>query len=107
MSAKTVTRHEEHVLLAILNLSDNAYLVTIQEFLEKNAKTNLSFGTLYVLLKRLEKVNYIQHSIGEATSKRGGKAIKYYALTKEGYKILREAAKINETMWYNFSNISF
>lgn len=103
---KTLTRHEEHVLLSILNLDDNAYLVTIRDYLKKHAQTNVSFGTLYVSLKRLEKIDYIEHSIGEAESRRGGKAIKYYKLTKEGYKALKEAQKVNEAMWINFSDLS-
>lgn len=107
MGSKSLTRHEEHVLLSILNLKENAYLVTIQEFLEKNSGSNLSFGTLYVSLKRLEKAGYLDHSIGESVSKRGGKAIKYYHLTKDGYTALKESSKINEMMWYNFGNISF
>ncbi|MFC2139143.1 PadR family transcriptional regulator [Bacteroidota bacterium] len=107
MSSKYLTRHEEHVLLAILNLRDEAYLVTIQDFLRKHAKTNYSFGTLYVSLKRLERAGYLESIIGESIAKRGGKAIKYYRLTKEGYKILKETQKVNEAMWINFGDLTF
>lgn len=103
---KTLTRHEEHVLLSIINLVGNAYLVTIKNYLKKHARTNVSFGTLYVSLKRLEKIEYIRHYIGEAEARRGGKAIKYYALTKEGFKALKESQKVNEAMWINFGNLS-
>lgn len=102
---KTLTRIEEHILLAILNLKENAYLVTIRDYLLDNAKTDQSFGTLYVALKRLEQQGLILNYIGDATAKRGGKAIKYYSLTDEGINSLQEVMSINEKMWINFNEL--
>ncbi|MBN1273048.1 MAG: PadR family transcriptional regulator [Candidatus Aminicenantes bacterium] len=103
---KPLTRHEEHVLLTILHLEDNAYLVTIKEYLEEQTSRELSFGTLYVSLKRLEKMGYIRHLVGEATSKRGGKAIKYYTVTKEGVRKLEKAREVQDSMWNGFSRLA-
>ena len=103
---KILTRLEEFVLLSILNLKDNAYLVTIQKYLEENTNNNLSFGTLHVLLKRLEQAELLVHFVGEATSKRGGRAIKYYKLTQQGIEALREIQSVSESMWTNFSNLT-
>ena len=103
---KLLTRHEEHVLLTILKLGDNAYLVTIKEYLEGHIEKDLSFGTLYVSLKRLEKMDYIHHSVGEATSKRGGKAIKYYSVSKAGLRAMEESRRIHESMWSGFSRLA-
>lgn len=102
---KTLTRIEEHILLAILNLKENAYLVTIREYLIENARTDQSFGTLYVALKRLEQQGLISNYVGEATAKRGGKAIKYYELTDDGVNSLQEVMTINEKMWINFNDL--
>lgn len=103
---KTLTKLEEFVLLAILNLKENAYLVTIQEYLEKQAANSLSFGTLHVLLRRLEHAELIKHYVGEATAKRGGKAIKFYEITKVGVAALKEIEKVNSAMWVNFSELN-
>ena len=103
---KLLTRHEEHALLTILKLQNNAYLVTIKEYLEGHTTKELSFGTLYVSLKRLEKMGYLRHYVGEATSKRGGKAIKYYSLTKSGLRALEKTREIQETMWTGFSRLA-
>lgn len=103
---KKLTKLEEFVLLAILNLDENAYLVTIQNYLEEQAETTLSFGTLHVMLRRLEQAELITHYIGEATAKRGGKAIKYFKLTKDGIESLKEIQKVNEAMWINFEKLS-
>ena len=96
---------EEFVLLAIINLENSAYLVTIQESLKKSANQNLSFGTLHVLLKRLEQSEFISSVVGDATPKRGGRAVKYYVLTKQGVDKLKEIQSLNESMWANFSKL--
>ena len=102
-----LTRHEEHVLLTILQLKDNAYLVTIREHIEHQTGKDQSFGTLYVLLRRLEKAGYIRHRVGEATAKRGGKAIKYYSVTDYGIETLTEIQKVQDSMWLNFSDYAY
>ncbi|MFC1726697.1 PadR family transcriptional regulator [candidate division KSB1 bacterium] len=104
---KILTRHEEHVLLTILHLGDNAYLVTIREHLKELTGKDQSFGTLYVLLRRLEKAGYINHRVGEATAKRGGKAIKYYTVTEYGIETLTEIQKVQVSMWLNFSEFAY
>jgi len=103
---KLLTRHEEHVLLTILHLGDNAYLVTIKDYLEDQTFKELSYGTLYVSLKRLEKMGYVQHQVGEATSKRGGKAIRYYSVTKAGVRALEKTRKVQESLWNGFSSLA-
>ena len=103
---KLLTRHEEHVLLTILHLEHNAYLVTIKEFLEDQTSKELSFGTLYVSLKRLEKIGFVRHRVGEATSKRGGKAIKYYSVTKAGISALEKTREVQESLWDGFSRLA-
>jgi PadR family transcriptional regulator PadR len=104
---KSLTRHEEFVLLAILNLEDNAYLVTIKKYLEDHTAKDLSFGTLYVSLQRLGKMGYVRFYLGEATSKRGGKAIKYYSITKSGLRALEKARQIQESIWDGFSKMAY
>jgi PadR family transcriptional regulator PadR len=103
---RLLTRHEEHVLLTILHLGDNAYLVTIKEYLADQTSKEISFGTLYVSLKRLEKVGYVRHRVGAATSKRGGKAIKYYSVTKAGVRALENTREVQESMWKEFSRLA-
>jgi len=108
---KLLTRHEEHVLLTILHLENNAYLVTIKEYLEDQTSKELSFGTLYVSLKRLSlkrlgKMGYVRHQVGEATSKRGGKAIKYYSVTKAGVRALEKTREVQVSMWNGFSRLA-
>jgi len=100
------TKQEELIMLAIFRLSENAYLVTIRKHLLKYAGKDWAFGSLYIALKRLIKNGYVQTFLGEPTSERGGKAIKYYRLTDRGIEALIEIKKLHDTMWREFSEFS-
>lgn len=96
---KFLTRQEELVLLSVFQMKDKAYLISIQEHLNHYTGKNWSVSSVYIPLSRLEKREYLKTSIGEATEKRGGKAIKYYQLTKIGLEALAELEAVNKTMW--------
>ena len=96
---KYLTRQEELVLLSVFRLKENAYLISIQDHLNHFTGKNWSISSVYIPLSRLEKRAYLKATIGEATEKRGGKAIKYYQVTKIGLKALAELEAINDTMW--------
>lgn len=104
---KILTRHEEHVLLTVLRLQDNAYLVTIREQIKELTGKDLSFGTLYVSLKRLETQGYLRPEIGDPTAKRGGKAIKYYRLSEDGIQALKAVQKLNDSLWVDFPDLAY
>ena len=96
---KYLTRQEELVLLSVFRLKHNAYLISIQDHLNHFTGKDWSISSVYIPLSRLEKRGYLKTIIGEATEKRGGKAIKYYQMTKNGRKALAEIEAVNETMW--------
>jgi DNA-binding PadR family transcriptional regulator len=96
---KFLTRQEELVLLSVFQLKDKAYLISIQEHLNHSTGKNWSVSSVYIPLSRLEKREYLKTTIGEVTEKRGGKAIKYYQVTRIGLEALAELKAINETMW--------
>jgi PadR family transcriptional regulator PadR len=94
-----LTRQEEQILLVIHSLKDNAYLVTIREKLGEATGRHLDLGTIYIPLKRLEERGYLDSFLGEPTSIRGGKAIKYYRIKKRGYSALAELKKAQDKLW--------
>lgn len=96
---KYLTRQEELVLLSVFRLKDNAYLISIQDHLNHFTGKIWSISSVYIPLNRLEKKDYLKATIGEITEKRGGKAIKYYKVTKMGLNALAELEAINQTMW--------
>lgn len=82
---------EELVLLSVQALADNAYGVTIHELLVDQTGRNISIGSLYITLLRLEDKGYLHSWKGEPTRERGGRIKKYYGLTGSGISVLTEA----------------
>jgi len=103
---KVLTKLEEGVLLTILKLKDDAYIVSIKDQLERYTDKNLSFGALYVSLNRLIKNGYLESSVGESSSVRGGRAKKYYKLTKDGILALKDIRQLQSLMWKEFDNLA-
>ncbi len=99
---KSLTQLEQHILLAIFHLKENAYLITIREFLKDKTGKNHAVATIYVPLERLTKLGYLDTAFGGPSPKVGGRSIKYYHLTKAGFCVLTEMKNINDRMWLNF-----
>lgn len=103
---RVLTKLEENVLLTILKLKGDAYIVSIKDRLERFTNKNLSFGALYVSLNRLIKYGYLESYVGESSSVRGGKAKKYYKLTKDGILALKNIRQLQSLMWKDFDSLA-
>ena|ERR1700679_649507 len=75
---------EQVVLLAILRLGDSAYGVSIRTEIESCVDRKISPGALYTTLERLERKGLVAARSGEPTPERGGRAKRFYKVTKEG-----------------------
>ena len=96
---KSITRQEEQILLAIHNLGEDAYLITIREKIKDFTGKYFSVGTIYAPLNRLDKLGYLETYFGDANAIRGGKAKKFYRITKQGYEALVEIKEQHDMMW--------
>jgi DNA-binding PadR family transcriptional regulator len=77
------------VLLAVLRLGDDAYGVTIQDQLQRETSRDVTVGTIYKTLGRLEIKGYVTARFGEPTPQRGGRRKKLYRLEPLGLKALK------------------
>jgi PadR family transcriptional regulator, regulatory protein PadR len=82
---------EQIVLLAILRLEDAAYGVTIQAEIQDCGRRKTTAGALYTTLDRLERKGLVHSRIGESTPARGGRAKRFYLVTKDGRARLMSA----------------
>ena len=98
---KYISRQEEFILLTVHQLKDRAYLIEIQKNLAIITDKNWSISSVYVPLDKLERAGYLKSEIGEPTSRRGGKAIKFYTLTPQGFEALAEVKRIHNRIWEN------
>jgi PadR family transcriptional regulator len=101
---KSITRIEEMLILSILNLGDDAYLVSIQNYLSEIFKKKISLTSVHLPLRRLEKIDYLETKMGEATAVRGGRRKKIYKVTDTGYQALEEYRDISNKLWNQYLN---
>jgi PadR family transcriptional regulator, regulatory protein PadR len=88
-----LTTLEQHALLAIVALHPNAYGISIQDHIERNAGYEPSVGSVYAALDRLDAKGFVRSKFGEATRERGGRRKLYFTVTAPGQKALRESLK--------------
>jgi PadR family transcriptional regulator PadR len=79
---------EQMVLLAALRLGDQAYAPRMARELESCTGREVSRGTLYAALERLESKGYVEWSIEAATSKRSGSRSRRFEVTADGVAAL-------------------
>ena len=94
-----ISRAEELILLAILGLGNNAYGISILEFLQDKTGNIWSFAQIYDPLDRLTKKGYVQKRQGGSTPERGGRPKSYYKLAAEGRTALLDIRKVQDAVW--------
>ena len=89
---------EQVVLLAILRLEKQAYGVTIRSEIAACTGREPAPGALYTTLDRMEEKGIVRSQFGEATPQRGGRAKRYFALTKAGRAALVSAQEAYQSL---------
>lgn len=89
---------EQMVLLAILRLKDEAYGVAIRRELLDCTGRDAALGALYTTLERLEEKELVRSWMGESTAQRGGRAKRYFSVTKTGLTALRNAQQAYQAL---------
>ena len=82
---------EQLVLLAILQLGDDAYGVTIAQILRDKAGRDLAMATVYTTLESLEGKGYLDSHLGDPTAARGGKRKRFFRVNAAGERAVRES----------------
>jgi PadR family transcriptional regulator PadR len=94
-----VGQHELMVMLAVLRLGREAYGVPIAAEIAAKTGREMLQGSVYATLERLEAKGLVASRLGEATAQRGGRAKRYFKLTAEGVRQVREAQRALEALW--------
>lgn len=102
---KLLSRYEEIILLAIWRLQEKAYGVAIRKLVIEVTGQDVSIGTIYAPLHRLEKKGYVRTQMGEPVPERGGRSKVYYKLTGQGKEALIQIKTINDTLWIGIPNL--
>ncbi len=87
------------ILLAVIHLGDDAYGVPISRELEAHRGRDVSVGSVYAALDRLEAKGLVESSLGDPTPERGGKAKRYFRVTREGLRQVHETRRVLSKLW--------
>ena len=98
---------EELVLLSVASLYDQAYGVTVMQFIIDETDRNVNISAVHEVLKRLERKGYVKSKMGGATNERGGRRKRYFTLTVSGRKVLEEAMNLKIHLYNRVPNFSF
>lgn len=90
---------EQMVLLAVARLGDEAYAVSVRDEIHAEARVDLSRGTIYVTLDRLEQKGLLASRFSDPVAERGGKARRCFTLKAAGARALRESQRALASLW--------
>jgi len=87
------------ILLAVIHLGEEAYGVPISRELEVQRGRDVSVGSVYAALERMEGKGLVSSSLGDPTPERGGKAKRFFRVTKEGLRQVHETRRVLTRLW--------
>jgi DNA-binding PadR family transcriptional regulator len=90
---------EQMVLLAVLQLGDDAYGIRIMEELEARVDRSVSRGAMYVTLDRLETKGLLTSRVAEPTPERGGRGKRFVVVSRSGIQALAHSREALQELW--------
>ena len=102
-----LSRAEEIILMAIVNLKEEAYGIAIKSYVSKATGFQWSIGAVYAPLHRLEEKGLVNTIKGEPVKERGGRSKVYYQVSPQGKQALLKLKDVNENIWRNVSAFEF
>jgi DNA-binding PadR family transcriptional regulator len=96
---------EQVVLLSILRLGDEAYAVSIRDEIARCTGRDVSRGSIYITLDRLETKGYLKSRLADPTPERGGRAKRYYALRPRAVEALRDSRRALVALWRGLERV--
>jgi PadR family transcriptional regulator, regulatory protein PadR len=95
-NAVKLTALDEDILVCLLGRE--LYGLDILNQLNLDRPSELSFGSMYPALNRLDKKGYIDTRWGDDTEPLSGARRKYYKVNGLGYKVLNEVRRYRESL---------
>jgi PadR family transcriptional regulator PadR len=87
------------LLLTLIHLGDDAYGVPLSRELALRRGRDVSVGSVYAALDRLELKGLVASNLGDSTPERGGRAKRYFRVTRQGLRSVHETRKVLTKLW--------
>ena len=98
MSGDHLGEFEVLVMAALLRLGDDAYGVSVRREIERHSERSVAIGAIYTTLARLERKGLVRSRMGQPTAVRGGRAKRYYHVTRRGERALARTLRLVKSM---------
>ena len=82
---------EQVVLLSILRLGDDAYAVSVRDEILNCTGRDVSRGSIYITLDRLETKGYLRSRLADPTPERGGRSKRWCGPARRAARVSRSA----------------
>jgi PadR family transcriptional regulator PadR len=99
MPRASLGEFELMVLLAVIRIGDEAYGVPISREIEARSGRESALGSVYAALERLQQKGLVKSRLGERTAERGGRAKRYFRVTAQGIREVRETQRALTALW--------
>jgi PadR family transcriptional regulator len=93
------------LLLTIIRLGDEAYGVPLSRALALQRGREVSVGSVYAALDRLEAKGFVTSYLGESTPERGGRAKRYFRVTRQGLRVVQETRRVLSKLWQSLPSL--
>ena len=89
---------EQVILLAVLRLGDQAYAVPVHDEIRRCTGRDMSRGSIYITLDRLETKGYLRSRLADPTPERGGRAKRYYTLRPRAVGVDHDPGRVEDLL---------
>ena len=93
-------------MVAILRLDNRAYGVAISREIAGVTGREVALASLYVSLDRLSGKGLVVSELGEPSPERGGRAKRYFSLTPQGRREVRDAQRVLTSLWRDIPSLA-
>jgi PadR family transcriptional regulator PadR len=97
--AEVIGQFEQAVLLALMRLGNDAYGRAILNEVGCRLNRDVSAGSVYATLERLEAKGLASSRLAPGTAIRGGRARRYFKPTGAGVRALNDAKSAADSLW--------
>jgi DNA-binding PadR family transcriptional regulator len=97
--ADVIGQFEQAVLLALIRLGTDAYGRAILNEIQGRLNRDVSAGSVYATLERLETKGLASSKLAPGTAIRGGRARRYFVPTGMGIRALNDAKSATDSLW--------
>jgi DNA-binding PadR family transcriptional regulator len=96
---------ELQVMLIVIRLGEEAYGVPISREIKERTGRSVAFATVYSTLERLQRKGLVNSYLGDPSPERGGRAKRYFRVTKAGLQAVRDAKRNLVMLWHGLREL--